>query len=153
VPTDQARTLALGKIELRYDRDGQEQILAGLPTLTMACVDNPQEVVASVHKETWGEQVVRDEYNQLKEEVAEDVRKGDAQAAERRIQSYEARNRGLNAQVGSAAVSDHLDNEVKSLRQSVSETFAGPPAAVAAKQKQTSKALQYDSYQKRRDKK
>ena len=32
-------------------------------------------------------------------------------------------------------------------------TFAGPPAAVAAKQKQTSKALQYESYQQRRDKK
>ncbi len=153
VPTDQARTFALGKIELRYDRGGQEQILAGLPALTVACVDNPQAVVASVDKDTWGEQVVRDEYNQLKEEVAEEVRKGDAQAAQRRIQSYEARNRSLNAQVGSAAVSDHLENEVKRLRQSVSETFAGPPAAVAAKQKQTSKALQYESYQERRDKK
>ncbi|MFZ1984632.1 MAG: hypothetical protein WAU91_09490, partial [Desulfatitalea sp.] len=104
-------------------------------------------------KDTWGEKVVRDEYSQLKEEVADAVRKGDVQAAEQRIQSYETRNRGINAEVGSAAVSDHLEKEVKTLRQSVSETFAGPPAAVAAKQKQTSKALQYESYQQRRDKK
>jgi Ca-activated chloride channel family protein len=153
LPTDQERTFALGKIQLRYSQEGREHTLEGLPALTVACVHNPKEVLASVDKDTWGEQVVRDEYNQLKEEVADAVRKGDAQAAEQRIQSYEERNRSMNAEVGSAAVSDHLEKEVKSLRQSVSETFAGPPAAVAAKQKKTSKELQYDSYQQRRDKK
>jgi len=153
LPTGQERTFALGKIHLRYVQDGSEQTLKGLPALTVACVTDPKEVLASMDKDTWGEQVVRDEFNQLKEEVADALRIGDARAAEQRIESYETRNRNLNAQVSSAAVSDHLDNEIKSLRQSVSETFAGPPAAVAAKQKQTSKALQYDSYQKRRDKK
>ncbi len=153
LPTDQERTFALGKVRLDYAHDGRDNTLEGLPALSVACVNDPKAVLASVDKDTWGEQVVRDEYNQLKEEVAEAVRNGDAQAAQQRIESYEARNRGMNAQVGSAAVSDHLEKEVKGLRQSVSETFAGPPAAVAAKQKKTSKALQYDSYQQRRDKK
>jgi Ca-activated chloride channel homolog len=153
LPTDQERTFALGKIRLDYAHDGRDKTLEGLPALTVACVNDPKQVLASVDKDTWSEQVVRDEYSQLKEEVAEAVRTGDVQAAEQRIQSYEARNRGLNAQVGSAAVADHLEKEVKGLRQSVSDTFAGPPAAVAAKQKKTSKALQYDSYQERRDKK
>jgi hypothetical protein len=34
----------------------------------------------------------------------------------------------------------------------VEETFAGAPAAVAEKKKQRSKALQFESYQTRRDK-
>jgi hypothetical protein len=38
------------------------------------------------------------------------------------------------------------------LEETVAETFAGPPAAVAAKQKQNAKALQYESYQERRAK-
>jgi len=59
----------------------------------------------------------------------------------------------VNATVGSAKVADNLESDVQSLRQSVEDTFAGAPAAVAEKKKQRSKALQYESYQIRRDKK
>jgi Ca-activated chloride channel family protein len=153
VPTDQEQSIPLGGVRVSYTHGGRAHSLDGPRPATIACVNNQKEVLASVDKDTWGEKVVRDEYGQLKKEVADAVRKGDVQAAEQRIQSYETRNRGINAEVGSAAVSDHLEKEVKTLRQNVSETFAGPPAAVAAKQKQTSKALQYESYQQRRDKK
>jgi hypothetical protein len=96
--------------------------------------------------------VVREEYSRLKEQVAGAVLNGDAQAAQQHIQRSEAQQRGINAEVGSAAVADHLDGDIQRLRQSVAETFAGPPSAVAEKQKQTSKSLQYESYQQRRGK-
>ena len=52
-----------------------------------------------------------------------------------------------------AKVAGNLGNDLAVLRQSVEETFGGAPAAVAEKEKQTSKASQYESYQIRRGKK
>jgi Ca-activated chloride channel homolog len=69
------------------------------------------------------------------------------------IREYETRNRKINETVGSSTVAENLKTDVQALRGSVEATFAGPPAAVAEKKKQNSKALQYDSYKIRRDKK
>jgi Ca-activated chloride channel family protein len=153
VPTDAPRNLTLGQIEVRYQNNGQVHSLQSQAPLTVACVRDAKAVVASVDKEAWSQQVVQEEYSRLKEEVADAVRKGDAQAAQATIGAYETKNRVLNAGVGSAAVNDHLEKDVKGLRQSVADTFAGPPAAVAEKQKKQSKALQYESYEGRRGKK
>ena len=152
VPTDAERSISLGQIQVRYQHDGLNQTLQSQDMLTVACIRDEKAVVASMDKETWGQQVIQDEYSRLKEEVADAVRKGDAQAAQATIQAYETKNRALNAGVGSAAVSEHLEKDVKVLRQSVSDTFAGPPAAVAEKQKKQSKALQYEGYEQRRGK-
>ena len=97
--------------------------------------------------------MVKEDYNQLKEEVATDIRLGRKDAAISKIREYESRTRAVNNAVGSAKVTDNLEKDVQHLRQSVEETFAGAPAAVAEKKKQRSKALQYESYQIRRDKK
>jgi Ca-activated chloride channel homolog len=152
VPTERLHAIALGTVRIDYVHAGGTGSVQGPEALTVACVDNPGEVAASVDKDVWSAKVVREEYSRLKEQVAEAVRNGDAQAAQQRIQSYEAQQRGINAEVGSAAVADHLDGDIQRLRQSVAETFAGPPSAVAEKQKKTSKSLQYESYQQRRGK-
>lgn len=152
VPTDRERDLSLGQIQVRYQRNGKPHSLHSRTPLTVACVPDEREVVASMDKDTWSAQVVRDEYSRLKEAVADAVRKGDAVAAQECIQDYETKNRAINAAVGSAAVNEHLEKDVNLLRQSVADTFAGPPAAVAEKQKKQSKALQYESYQGRRGK-
>ena len=85
--------------------------------------------------------------------MAEAIRKGEKDAAQRSIKEYERRTRDLNASVGSAAVTQNRNDEVQVLRQSVEETFSGAPAAVEAKRKQNAKALQYESYKVGRGKK
>lgn len=153
VPTSLERNISLGRIELAYLHDGNPRTISAKEALQVACVADEKQVLSSVDEETWSGQVIQDAYNKLKEEVAAAVRKGDVQAAEASIQAYETEKRTMNDTVGSAAVAEHLERDIQELKENVADTFSGPPAAVAAKQKKNAKALQYESYQKRRDKK
>lgn len=153
VPTDKERTFSLGAFQARFMDNGISRELTHDAELSLACLADQKAVMASIDKTGWGEQVVREDYSQLKEEVAEAIRLGRKQEAMTKIQEYEDRNRKVNAAVGSAKVAQNLDKDVSILRQNVEDTFTGAPAAVAEKKKQRSKALQYESYQIRRDKK
>ncbi len=153
VPTDRIRDYHLGGHEVRFTSAGTSRQVMVKDDLSLACVADPKAVMASIDRGAWGDQVVKEDYNQLKEEVATDIRMGRKEAAISKIREYETRTRAVNDAVGSAKVTHNLEQDVQSLRQSVEETFAGAPAAVAEKKKQRSKALQYESYQIRRDKK
>ena len=152
VPTDKAQRINLGRIETRYRYQDRDLSNATTGPLTVACVKDPRAVMASIKKDRWADQVVREEFGRLKEEVAGDIRKGDKVRAQQRIHEYERHQSALNASIGSEKVTRNLEADVHALRQQVDETFAGPPAAVIEKKKQMSKALQYESYKERRDK-
>jgi hypothetical protein len=153
IPTNKERDFDLGVFEVDYMSNGVAKRVVGNSGLTLACVADQKVVVASIDQAQWADQVIKEDYNQLKEEVAEAIRNGQKKAALVKIQEYEDHKRFVNAGVGSAKVSENLINDLPNLRQSVEETFAGAPAAVAEKKKQRSKALQYEAYQIRRDKK
>jgi Ca-activated chloride channel family protein len=89
----------------------------------------------------------------MKEKVADAVRSGNKDDALATISEYESKTRDLNETLGSAEVTDNLDEDVSELKLQVEETFTGAPAAVMQKQKKESKAMQYESYRVRRDKK
>jgi Ca-activated chloride channel family protein len=153
VPTDREGTIDLGTIDVSYQSEGATWHLSSREKLAMACVADRKAVLSSIDQAAWGDQVVQEEYSRLKESVADAIRKGEKDEALKQIRDYETRNRAANAAVGSGKVAGNLDKELPGLRRSVEETFAGPPAAVAEKQKQASKTLQYESYKIRRDKK
>jgi Ca-activated chloride channel homolog len=153
VPTDKERSFHLGAFQARFLDNGAPRELTQDTGLSLACLADQEAVLGSIDKAGWGEQVVKEDYSQLKEEVADAIRLGRKQHALTKIQEYEDRNRKINAAVGSSEVAKNLDEDVNMLRQSVKDTFTGAPAAVAEKKKQQSKALQYESYQIRRDKK
>jgi Ca-activated chloride channel family protein len=153
VPTDKERSFDLGAIQARFMDNGLARELTNEADLSLACLADQKAVMASIDKAGWGEQVIREDYSQLKEAVADAIRSGRKERALTKIQEYEERNRTVNAAVGSAKVAENLDQDVNLLRQSVVDTFSGAPAAVAEKKKQRAKALQYESYQMRRDKK
>lgn len=153
VPTDKERSFHLGVFQARFMDNGVSRKLTHDSGLSLACLADQKAVMASIDKLGWGEQVIREDYGQLKEAVADAIRLGRKEQALTKIQEYEDRNRTVNAEVGSTKVAKNLDQDVNLLRQSVADTFSGAPAAVAAKKKQRSKALQYESYQIRRDKK
>lgn len=151
-PTDTLGTISLGSITMQYRVDGQSHRLDAPTPLSVACVADPAAAMASIKKDIWSDQVVREEFSRLKEAVAGDIRDGDKSRAQMRIREYEARQATLNQVVGSERVADNLATDVQVLHRQVEETFAGPPAAIAEKKKQVSKSLQYDGYKKRRDK-
>ena len=153
VPTDIERSFDLGAFQAQFMNNGIAQQLTHDGDLRLACLADKKAVIASIDKVGWGQQVVKEDYSRLKEEVATAIRKGQKDRALGKIREYEERNRAVNATVGSAEVSENLEKDVQNLRHSVEDTFVGAPAAVAEKKKQRSKALQYESYQIRRDKK
>jgi Ca-activated chloride channel family protein len=114
-------------------------------------VTDPAAVLSSVRREAWAEKVLQEDYGRLKQEVADEIRRGDKDQALERIRRYREATAAVNRQVGSGRVAANLEQEVGDLQRTVQETFAGAPAAVAAKQQQNAKALHYDGYQKRRD--
>ena len=152
LPTDTPRRFELGDVRVHYHWGEQVQTAVLAERFTVACVDDADDVVASIRKEAWSDQVVREDFGRLKEEVAADIKGGREAQALRRIQTYRQEKKAINAVVGSARVTENLAREVDALSTYVQETFAGPAPAVAAKQKKNAKALQYDGYRERRDK-
>jgi Ca-activated chloride channel family protein len=152
-PTDMEKKITLGRIQMSYRHRDGSSIVKVPDVFTVACVPDPNEVVASIDKDAWGSHVVQEEYSLLKKEVAGAIREGNRLAAEKFIRDYETKAQAINTAVGSAEVAENLKNDVEALRKRVQDTFTGTPAAVAIKKKQQSKVLQYDSYRTRRDKK
>lgn len=152
-PTDREQELTIGTVEARFRHHGEPHKITIPRQLTVACVKSNTEVMASIDPPAWSARVLQEDYGQLKEGVAEAIAKGEKDAAMEQIREYESRNRSINATVGSALVDKNLSTDVQALRQSVEDTFRGAPAVVEEKKKQSAKALQYESYQIRRDKK
>lgn len=153
VPTDQVGDFSLGTIEVHYQHAGVSMVGIAPEKLGIACVQDQQEVIASIDETVWTEQVLKEDYGRLKEHVATAIRTGKKEVALEAIAEYEDRTSTINSSVDSDKISQNLEKDVRALRQSVDTTFAGAPAAVAEKKKQQAKALQYESYQVRRDKK
>ncbi len=152
VPTSKKQHFSLGSITACYRNQGTEQRVQQQTIHSVACVDNENEVLASIDKQAWSRQTVNDAYNKMKEKVASAVKSGKKAEALASISEYEAKTRKLNATLDSAEVAENLDGDVSMLKQQVQDTFTGAPAAVMQKQKAQSKALQYESYKGRRDK-
>lgn len=153
VSTAVEREIVMGRVQVSYRRRGESRTVDAPRPLTVACVPDPAAVMASIKKDSWEDQVLQEEFSRLKEAVAADIRDGDQTRAQARIHDYEAKQEAINSAVGSEKVAKNLGTDVQALRQRVDETFTGAPAAVAQKKKQAAKALQYDGYRIRRDKK
>jgi Ca-activated chloride channel homolog len=153
VPTDKEEEITLGGFQVRFNHNGAAHGIATSGQMVLACVKDPGEVTASIDAPLWSARVIQDDFSQLKEAVADAIGKGEKDLAMDQIREYETRNEAINATVGSEVVAGNLKTDVQALRQGVEETFTGPPAAVAEKKKQNAKALQYESYLIRRDKK
>ncbi len=153
VPTDKEQEILLGTFHANYNHNGAAHTSATNTKMTLSCVKDPNAVMSSIDEPAWSEHVVQEDYSQLKEEVAGSIRRGEKDKALEQIRQYEERNQSINASVGSAVVTKNLKDDVQDLRRSVEDTFHGAPAAVAEKKKQRAKALQYEGYKIRRDKK
>jgi Ca-activated chloride channel homolog len=153
LPADRARRYTIEGLTATYHNDGRPFTTKPAKPLTVSCVADPTSVLSSIDKTAWGSQVVQEDFGRLKETVADAIRKGEKKDALDLIHAYESRHRDINSRVESPQVAENLEKDVQRLRSNVEETFSGAPAAVAEKQNQKAKSLQYEAYQIRRDKK
>jgi Ca-activated chloride channel homolog len=153
IPTGTSHKTTIEGLQVQYRNDAGPVVTTLPDTFSVACVENPDDVVASIRKDVWEEKVLQEDFGRLKEAVADAIRSGDEQRAMQRIQSYRQEKATVNQVLASPRVAENLDEDVDALGAYVQETFAGKPEAVVLKQKKNAKALQYEAYQKRRDKK
>ncbi len=146
VPTGEEARFALGRITARYRHDGEVHEVFMENAFTIACVEDEERVISSIDRPLWERQVLSDDYNRLKQEVAAEISAGRADAAHQRISAYKGRQSALNGHLNSPSVAHNLETDVKDLERRVDETFQGPAAAVMEKQKSTSKSMQYEGY-------
>jgi Ca-activated chloride channel family protein len=152
VPTRDIEEYRLDNINLAYLYNGASQAITTEKPLMVRCVADQQEVLASYDKATWGQQVVQDEYNKLKEKVATSIRAGKKEEALEAISEYEDTIGTINGSLDSPAVRQNLAEDVVFLKKDLNDTFTGSKAVVEKKQKQQAKTLQFESYRVRRDK-
>jgi Ca-activated chloride channel family protein len=152
IPTSDAKTWDIGAVSVHYRSDEQPYSTSLPEPLRVACVPNASEALASINKAEWEEKVIKEDYNRLREEVAAAVKGGKREEAMMQIDAYTASQQAANAAVGSEVVAGNLEKDVGGLRQTVADSFAGPPAAAAQKQKANAKSLQYEGYSGRRSK-
>ncbi len=153
VPTSDEKIWDIGAPSVHY-RAGDQPCSASLPApLRVACVRDASDALASINKAEWEQKVIREDFSRLREDVAAAVKGGRRDEAMRRIDAYAATQQAVNAAVGSEVVSGNLEKDLGALRRTVEDSFAGPPAEAARKQKVNSKSLQYEGYQQRRSRK
>ena len=140
----------LAGITVRWLQDGGEREARLEQTFTVACVGDADRVAASIDRSRWEGKVLKEDYGRLKQEVASHVRSGRVDAAMKCIDAYESEQKAVNSAVRSPAVERNLETDLKELRHRVADSFSGPPAAAAEKQKAGAKALQYEGYSERR---
>ena len=150
VPTHRIGTVSLGHMELSYLHNRKTYHMKIGPELTLACVKDQKDVWASIEKECWTQKVLKNDYNQLKRDVAQDIAQGDEDRAMKRIEFYRNRQVKLNAVIRSEEVDANLKDELKDLSEQIGETFAGAPEQVRFKRKEVSKSLHYDGYKGQR---
>ena len=149
-PTSSETTYQLQGLAVRYVHQGHPYTATFPTPFQIACVKDPDEVVASIVQEEWEQKVLQEDFNALRESVALDLKKGKKQEALQQIDSYYRQQNLLNAEIGSMKVSVHLDEEVNELRDMVEQTFTGSAQQVEMQQKANSKSLQYEGYKERR---
>jgi Ca-activated chloride channel family protein len=150
VPTGNAGRLELGAPSVSYRYGAREYQVTLSNRFAIACVADEHEVLGSIDRSSWQDKVLREDFNRLRQEVAADIKSGKKDRAIHRIDSYYRRQSRINSSVQSEMVQRNLDQDVKSLREKVDDTFDGAPAAVEQKQKSTAKVLQYQGYNGRR---
>ena len=150
LPTETERRFDLGGITARWLQDGGMREARLATAFTIACVGDEARVVSSIDRDRWESKVLKEDYGRLKQEVAADVGSGRMDGALKRIDDYEREQKALNSAVRSPAVERNLETDLKDLRKRVADTFSGPAAAVAEKQKAGAKSLQYEGYSERR---
>ncbi len=153
IPTKAPGDVVIKDLQLAF-RSGEGRVSTTLAeTFTVACVENPDDVMASIRKDSWAAKVIQEDFGRLKAAVADALREGDEQQALQHIETYRQEKAVVNQVVASPQVSENLQKDVEALGGVVRDTFAGRPEAVMSKQKKNAKTLQYESYRDRRDKK
>lgn len=151
IPAEEGGEYRIEGVTAKYTHDGRAHTARLPEPFVIACVADKKEAVASIDKNVWEQQVLRQDFNKLKEEVALDISQGKKRKALDRIREYKADNESLNSVVQSERVTENLEKDLGALQEKVEDSFSGSPSEIRSKQKLNAKELQFEGYWKMRN--
>ncbi|MEF2143876.1 MAG: VWA domain-containing protein [Desulfovibrionaceae bacterium] len=150
MPTGREAEYTLKGLSAGFDQDGARRNMILEQPLSVSCIADESAAVASLRPDVWEKQVLQEEYGKLREQVAEDVMRGDEAAAMSKIENYEKKQRAYNQTAGSEKVARNLDTDLQELEAQVRMSTA--PNAAPETTKRAAKAMQSEAYDQRRSK-
>jgi Ca-activated chloride channel family protein len=129
-PTDAKETDELSGITACYLYQGQSYTTTLADPFRITWVPDPQAAVASIVQSEWEEKVLRDEFGDLQGNLAKSLKNKDQAGALQQIDAYYAQQQLLNSSVGSAKVTNHLEQDLNEIRARVQRAFTGNPQEV-----------------------
>lgn len=152
VPTGKERSFRISDIEASYRYKGKTWYSNLKEDFKVYCVNDLDEALQSIDKNEWEQKVLQNDFSSLKESVANAIRLGRKKEALQEIKTYREEQQAVNAVVGSVVVAENIDKDLRSMEDTVNDTFSGSRYEVEAKQKVRSKSLQFEAYKSKRDK-
>lgn len=159
-PTRSETTYSLQGLNFTYSHQGEPHT-AGFPgAFQVACVNDQQEVFASMHAVGQALGSYQVDNNIFATRIAEELKKGDQSKALQTIAEYEAKSRALFDQLAAQGMMteevEHVreadQKEITEWREIVADTFTGSAQEIERKRKTSSKFLQFRSYKEQREK-
>lgn len=137
----------LSAISVAFEADGERLATMVPGRRAVAVVSDEAAALASIDANAWSEAVLTEEYNALRQQVADAVKAGDKRQAASMIERYRVEKESANKVVGSASVAQNL-GELLGLQRQVEDAFTG--ADQQQKQNVMSKGVGSSAYQSRR---
>jgi Ca-activated chloride channel family protein len=150
VPTHSEKTYEVHGVNTRYMHQGSSYTTTLSEPFRIACVNNPDEAVASIDRSEWEEKVLQEDFNILREQVAQDLKNGKKDEALQQIDQYYTLQSVMNTSVQSEKVTIHLNEELDDLRDFVGRTFSGSAQEIERQKKANAKDGYFQSYGARR---
>jgi Ca-activated chloride channel family protein len=147
VPSSALGDVALGRVSLSYANGSERTTLAFADVPHVACVQGADDFFAAVDVPSWTRSVIVDGYNEMQQEVAQEVKAGRRDAALKVIERFRDTTQAMNARIRSAPVAQQL-RSVDKLESDVGAAFSGPNQP--AKQNELSKARIAEALDERR---
>jgi Ca-activated chloride channel family protein len=117
-------TRELGRFGLEYTDGDERKSLRFDEAPRIAVVVDESSFYASVDEESWSRSVIVDQYNDLRRNVAKEMKDGDAEAAKRRLGAFRDKTEQMNAQIQSPEVAAQLE-ELEGLETEVDDQLSG----------------------------
>jgi len=131
-PTRRSGELALGRLSLRFSKEGEPGALPEVQLPRIACVESEEDFFASVRPEVFERALSSEGIGVLKRRVATAVEQGDRQAAEREIEDFRRENRSYYSAFGRHAEESGAYAAADELLERVADAFAAAGGVAAA---------------------
>jgi len=125
----------LGSFALDYTEGDQRKSLRFSEAPQIAVVVDEGSFYASVDQEGWSRSVIVDQYNDLRRQVAAELKDGDVEEASQRIEAFRKKTEQMNAEIQSPGVAAQLE-ALESLEAEVDDHATGKRPMAPARLKQ-----------------